>query len=120
MSRKLRANKYAVLSATDTATDPISLETGVKQLDTVIYEIDIDPSVNATLDVEGTIDDESVQSKGYAAIDFGVPIALNGAAETKYVVMVRDNPFTHLRLKVTNTGGTGNITAHVAGVSKGA
>jgi hypothetical protein len=120
MSRKLRANKYAVLSAADSATDPVSLETGVKQLDTIIYDIDIDATVNAGLEVEGTIDDESVASKSYSAIDFGTPINLVGSVETKHVVMIRDNPFTHIRLKVTNNGGTGNITAHVAGVSKGA
>jgi len=120
MTRKLRAPKFAVYTASDTATDPVSLESGIKQLDTVIYDIEIDPTVNATLEVEGSIDDENTLNKNYKTLDFGTPILLDGATEVKYVVMVRDNPFTFMRLKITNTGGTGDITAYVAGVSKGA
>ena len=120
MSRRLRAPKFPVWEAQNTTTANLSLETGVKQLDTVLYEIEIDPTVNGTLRVEGSIDPENEQVKTWSSLDFGTPITLNGAVSTKDQVLIRDNVFTFLRLKFTNAGGTGNITAHVAGASVGA
>lgn len=120
MSRKLRAPKYAVWSAQDSTTATTSTETGVKQLDTVIYEISIDATVNGTLEVEGSIDPENTEPKTWSVLDFGTVITLNGATSTSDQILIRDNTFTYLRLKFTNNAGTGNITASVAGVSMGA
>ncbi len=120
MSRKLRAPKYPVWIAQDSTTVSLSLETGVKQLDNILYEIEIDPTVNGTLEVEGSIDPESIEVKSWSVLQFGTIISLNGASSTKDQIVIRDNTFTFLRLKFTNNAGTGNITAHVAGVSLGA
>lgn len=120
MSRKLRAPKFPVWDAQDSATATLSIETGVKQLDNIIYEIEIDSTVNGTIEVEGSIDPENTQVKTWSTLDFGTTIALVGSASLKDQILIRDNAFTYLRLKFTNNGGTGNITAHVAGVSLGA
>jgi hypothetical protein len=118
--RKLRAPKYKLWDAVDSTTNPTSEETGVKQLDVVIYELEIDPTVNGTLKVEGSIDQENTEPKTWSELDFGTVITLNGGSSLKDQVIVRDNPFTFLRLKFQNSTGTGNITAHIAGVSSGA
>jgi hypothetical protein len=120
MSRKQRAPKYTVWSAVDTTTSPTSTETGVKQLDSILYEITIGASVNATLEVEGSTDADNAPAKTFGALDFGQALTLLGSTDTSYQVLIRDNTFNFLRLKLTNNGGTGNITAHVSGVSKGA
>lgn len=120
MSRKLRAPKYPVWTAQDSTTATTSAETGVKQLDTVYYEIDLASTVNGTLTVEGSIDDELTTPKTWVQLDFGTPITLNGSLSTKDQILIRDNAFTFLRLKFTNNAGTGNISASIAGVSRGA
>jgi hypothetical protein len=120
MSRKLRANKYLILDAVDSTNPITSTETGVKQLDTVLYEIDIDATVNAVLVVEGSTDQDNSTSKVFNELDFGAPLTLIGAADTKYQVLIRDNAFNFLRLSISNNGGTGDISAWVSGVSKGA
>lgn len=120
MSRKQRAPKYRIWNAQDTTTNPTSTETGVKQLDSILYEITVDGTVNATLEVQGSTDDDNTPSKSFGSLDFGQTLTLVGATDTQYQVLVRDNTFNFLRLKITNNGGTGNITAHVSGVSKGA
>lgn len=120
MSRKLRAPKYLILNASDSTTSPISTETGVKQLDTVLYSITVGASVNAILEVQGSSDDENTFTKTFESLDFAQTLSLNGAAETQYQIVIRDNPYAFMRLKITNNGGTGNITAYVSGVSKGA
>ena len=120
MSRKQRAPKYTIWSAVDTTTNPISTETGTKQLDSILYEITIDPTVNATLRVEGSTDADNAVTKTFGELDFGTTLTLVGATDTQYQVLIRDNTFNFLRLSVSNNAGTGNITAHVSGVSKGA
>lgn len=120
MSRKQRAPKYTIWSAIDTTTSPTSDPTGTKQLDSILYEITIDPTVNATLKVEGSTDADNAVTKTFSELDFGTSLALVGATDTQYKVLIRDNTFNFLRLALTNNTGTGNITAHVSGVSKGA
>lgn len=120
MGRKLRAPKYPIWSAVDTTTSPTATETGVKQLDTVVYEITVGVAVDALLEVQGSLDDDNVTTKTFSSLDFNQTLPLVGADETSYQILIRDNPFNFLRLKLTNNGGTGTITAYVSGVSKGA
>lgn len=120
MSRKLRAPKFAVWQNEDSTTATTSLESGVKQLDTITYEITVEATVNGTLEVEGSIDDDITSVKTWTPLAFSAPIVLNGAVSTADQILIQENTFTFLRLKFTNNTGTGNITAYVAGVSKGA
>lgn len=122
MSRKQRAPKYTVWSAVDTTTAPTSTPTGVKNLDTVLYDITVAAAVNALLTVQGSTDPDGTPdaARTFETLDFGSTLPLVGASDTKYQVLVRDNPFTFMRLVLANNGGTGNITATVSGVSKGA
>jgi hypothetical protein len=119
VGRKQRAPKYTIWSAVDTTTAPTSDGTGVKQLDTVLYEITVGASVNAILEVQGSTDDDN-EPKTFSSIDFNQTLSLIGSTDTAYQVLIRDNPFNTIRLKLTNNGGTGNITAYVSGVAKGA
>lgn len=120
MSRKLRAPKFPVWESEDSTTALYSVETGVKQLDTVLYELEIDAAVNGTIEVEGSTDRDEVAVKEWSALDFGTVISLVGSSSLKDQILIRDNTFTFLRLKFTNNGGTGNINASISGVSVGA
>lgn len=120
MSRKQRAPKFNIWNAEDTTSVTVSIETGTKQLDSILYEISVDATVNATLRVEGSTDADNAPAKTFGELDFGQTLSLVGSSDTQYQILIRDNTFNFLRLSLTNNGGTGNITAHVSGVSKGA
>lgn len=120
MGRKNNGPKYQLWSAVDTATNPTSEATSVHQVDHVCYELEYGAAVNALISVEFSNDPDNAPIKTWRAVEFGQSIALNGAVDTQTNIVFREMPFKSLRLKITNTGGTGNISAWISSQTRGA
>lgn len=122
MGRKLNAPKYQIWDQVDTATNPTSISTSVKQIDHVCYEVSYDSTVLASLGVQFSNDDETTPPASWVwrDVEFGQAVTLDGSLDTETNVVFREMPYKNLRLKVTNAGGTGNITAFISGQGRGA
>lgn len=119
MSRRSRIKQYQVLNAADTTTSPLSVPTDISSVDFITYQIEIDPTVDAILNVyfcNSDIFDTTKKEK----LDFGLATPLNGAAETKYMVPISNRGFKWLCLEVEDNGGNGNASAWITGTVVGA
>lgn len=119
MSRRSRIKQYQVLSAADTTTSPLSKETDISSVDFITYQIEIDPTVNANLNVYFCNSDIFDTTKK-EQLDFGQATPLNGLADTKYMIPISNRGFKWLLLEVQNNGGNGNVSAWITGTVMGA
>lgn len=120
MGRRNLLNKFQVLNGQDTTTDPASSSTDISGSDSITYEIEIDPTVNASLEVKYCNDLRLTNQSVFKSLDFGQATTLVGATETDYLVHITNQAFRHLKLVISNNGGTGNVSAWVSGAVKGA
>jgi len=120
MSRRQVIKKYQLLSSEDTTTNPESVSTEIAQVDVISYQIEIDATVDATLEVKYCNDENLNSSSVFKALDFGTVLTLNGDADTDGLVHIENKGFKHIKLAVTNNGGVGNISAWITGATLGA
>jgi exosome complex RNA-binding protein Rrp4 len=120
MGRRNVLEKYSLFSNKDTATNPISVFTDVSSLDLITYEIDIESTVNATLEVQYCNDQKISGSSVFKPLDFVQSTLMNGANDTDGLVHINNKGFKFLRLAVINNGGSGNINAAITGSVIGA
>ena len=120
MSRKHEINKYLVLDAEDSTTDPESVQTDVSQVDKIAYDITVAAGVIGTLEVQFCNDRLITNQSVFNSLDFGTPIAINGGTDTVYRLEIDNESFKWMKLKFTDNAGTGNITASITGTTIGA
>lgn len=119
MGRRSLINKFRVLNAEDSTTNPRSTETDVSSVDKVSYQISIDNTVNAIAKVK-FYNDKTFVAASAKELDFQQTLSLNGASETDYMIQIENQGFKWLFLDITNNGGTGNISAWISGNTVGA
>jgi hypothetical protein len=120
MSRRHLIKKYKVFDNADTTTNPESLITEIAQVDNITYQIIIDSTVDAEIQVKYCNDDFISGSSVFTDLDFGSPLMLDGSSDTDGLIHIQNKGFKFLRLSIVNNGGTGDITAFVTGTGIGA
>lgn len=120
MSRRNLIKKFVVWNNYNSsgAAAP-STNTTVDQVDDIKYIIQVDPSVDGSIEVEFA-DDKNVNDEVWLPLDFKRPLLIDGATETDYEILIEKAVSLKLRLSFTNNGGTGNIDAWVTGANIGA
>lgn len=119
MSRRNILKRFQLFNQEDTTTDPQSDHTDISQLDNVTYELSIDNTVNANLDIYYCNTERFDQSQA-EKLGFSSQIVLNGATDTKITIHIKNLGFKWLYLKLTDNGGSGNIDAFITGNVGGA
>lgn len=119
MSRRSLIKKFQVLSGADTTSAQSSEETDVSGVDFIFYEVSIDATVNATLSVYYS-NDNVFDASTAKALNFGTTTSLAGATDTHYIVQIENPGIKWIQLRTANNGGTGNVSAWVAGTVRGA
>jgi hypothetical protein len=119
MGRRSVLPKYQVFSNADSSTDPVSTETDIQGVDSVVYTIDVDPTVNATMNIK-YCNDVRFDPDVSHSLNFEQVLSLNGSTDTSYQVVIENRGFKWTFIEVENSGGTGNINAWVSGTVKGA
>jgi hypothetical protein len=120
MGRRSQLPKYQVFSAVDTTTDPESTPTDISSVDEITYEIEIDNTVDASLEVKFCNDSILSDTSIFKALDFNQATPLDGSTETSGLVHIENKGFKWMKLAVTDNGGTGDINAWITGTVKGA
>jgi hypothetical protein len=119
MGRRNIINKFQVMDAEDSTSDPVSTSTDVSGVDFITYQIEIDALVDATLEVYFCNDDSYSQANA-TQLDFGQPLTLDGATETNYTVQIRNMGFKNLAIKIVDVSGSGDVSAWITGTGVGA
>ena len=120
MGRRTILPKFQVFKNVSTVGNPSSDITECTPVDRITYEVEIDPTVNAQLEVHYCNDPRISDSSLFKPISFNQPTPLDGSMNTQGMVHIQNLGFKHLRLVVLNNGGTGNIRAWVSGTVEGA
>lgn len=120
MSRRQIIPKFLLLDAVDSTASPTSESTVVDLVDFITYQLKIDSTVNSILQVEFCNDKVLFQDSLFYPLDFKEVLNLVGATEEDYTIKISNHGFKNMRLKITNNGGTGNISAWITGTSVGA
>lgn len=123
MSRRHELNRYKAFTNADTTTDPASAETDISGLDKILYQVQIDPTVVATLSVMNSGGNKYDSNNAFPLpLDFqsNTDIVLDGSIETDYLIRLDNYGLKWLRLELTNNAGTGNINAWITANSVGA
>jgi len=115
MSRKTVILGHKVIDTGDMSGNLTGLETNVTQLDNIGYIAEWSgTSPVGVLSVE-------VQSgpSGWAALDFGSPLAVSGSSGS-LIINVNQLPFEKIRVVYTATSGTGDLTVTLSSKVVGA
>lgn len=120
MGRRTILPKFQVFNAANTASSPESLVSEVAGVDSITYEIEIGAAVNAIIAVLFCNDAKISSASVFRPLEFKQTLSMVGSTDTSGMVHVKNMGFRHMKLKVTNNGGTGNISAWVSGTVEGA
>jgi hypothetical protein len=120
MGRRTVLEKFLLINGEDSASTVTSQSTEVSGLDNITYQIVIDSDVESTCEPEFCNDRVLSPDSEFKPLDFGNPLTLSGATDTDYTITIQNQGFKHLRLNISNNGGTGNINAWVTGNCVGA
>jgi hypothetical protein len=119
MSRRHQLKRYQVITDQDSTTSDRSTETDISALDRIFYQIEIDALVDCEIEVKVCNDDKFSVANSFS-LDFEQTLALIGATDTQYNIVIENKGFKWMFIDVTNNGGTGNINAWVTGNNLGA
>ena len=119
MGRRSIINKFAVMSAVNSTTSPLSTPSDISAVDFVTYEITIGALVDADLEVY-VCNDKTFSVAGSKKLDFGQTTELLGSTETSYIVHVKNMGFRWIYFKVVDGGGSGNVSGWITGTVGGA
>lgn len=117
MSRRNIIKKYQVFTSANTTTNPASIITDVSLVDNIVYQLTVDPSVNAFFAIK--VGELSDLSDG-KVLSFGLTQSLVGATDTDYMIAIQNKGFKWMRIEITNNGGTGNINGWISANTVGA
>lgn len=119
MSRRSIIRKFQVLTDADSAIGPESEPTDVSSVDFITYQLSVDNTVSAELEVlfsneaDATIDN-------YKPLNFNQTLTLDGSSDQDYMVHIENKGFRFLKLALTDGGGSGNVNAWISGTVRGA
>lgn len=120
MSRKHLVTKFDMLKGVSAVSAQTSVITNVEQLDSASIHVKFSAANSGSFILEarnGVYKENEVEENWYA-LDFGVP--LNIIAETEVQIMLKEMPFSEIRLKWVPTTGTGVINSYLTMKSYGA
>lgn len=120
MGRRSILNKYQVLNAVDSTTNPESIETDISSVDYITYEFILDATVDADLSVQYCNDARITSASTFKDLNFGSTTPLDGSIDAGGIVHIKNMGLKWMKLVITNNGGTGNISAWVSGTVGGA
>jgi hypothetical protein len=120
MGRRTVLEKFLLLNNQNTASTITSDPTEVSGLDNVTYEISINALADSFCEPQFCNDRILSPSSVFKPLDFGSQLTLLGTTDTNYTITIKNQGFKHLRLNITNNGGTGNLSAWVTGNCVGA
>lgn len=120
MGRRHELNKFAVYSAADSTTDPVSEITDISSLDKILYQLDVAAGVIGELKVQICNDKLLTNLSSFVDLDFNATLTINGSTDTDYMVEIENKGFKWMKLSFTDNSGTGNISGWITGTSAGA
>jgi hypothetical protein len=116
LARKHVVYGYKAFNSADISTNQTSAEIEVGQSDYgSIFVSWSGTSPSGTLEVQA----KNGENGTYRALDFGSTISISGNSGN-HDILLKEMPFTHLKLVYTSASGTGLMTASVTFKSKGA
>jgi hypothetical protein len=119
MSRRNTLKRHQVLAAVNSTSTQTSEKTDITGLDKITYEFLLDLPVNALLEVQ--VSNVSAPADAdFLSLNFNQTLSLIGSSNTTGLVHISNEGFKWLRLKTSNNGGTGNVSAWISGTSRGA
>jgi hypothetical protein len=118
MGRRSILPDYQVLNAEDSSSNFNSDPTECDSVDVFSYDITVDASVVGTMTVQ-YCNEKNEGDYDWKDLNFGETTTINGASETLYRFQIQP-AFKRTRLKWVNNAGTGNISARIYGMVRGA
>lgn len=92
--------------------DKTSLETHVKPLDTVFFQVEWSASTAVGV-IKVQIPYDKVNDL-WVDLDFASPLAVSGASGS-FSIKLREVPFSRVRLQYVSTSGSGTLSAFILG-----
>lgn len=120
MGRRTLLPKYQVFISADTTLNPESDISEVASVDFITYEVAIDPTVSADLEVHYCNDSKIDADSVFKPLNFIQPTPLDGSVDVGGVVHIKNLGFKQLKLVLVNSVGSGNINAWISGNVRGA
>jgi len=119
MSRRSIIRKFQVFTGEDTSLNPLSIPSDVSGVDSITYQLSIDPAVNASMEIHFS-NDEKFDQASTEKLDFGQLTTLLGSTDESYIVHIANKGFKWLQVRVIDNGGSGNVNAWITGTVGGA
>ena len=114
MSRKHVVSKFDMMSGLSATTTQTSVKTNVEQLDSASIHIKFSAPNTGTLVVEARngVYPEHESELNWYELAFGAPLSL--ASETEAQILLKEMPFSEIRVKWVPSSGAGTMNAYLS------